>query len=149
VRYLFVFTAMILTGAAGLHADDKDKDKSSDDTPKAAETRKKLQTKITVNFKDTPLKDVIEEIKDEHVKGLTFIYDTGVSKNQAITYSGKDVTLAEAFDAMFKKNGLGYIVISGKKDAYDGSIKIKQGKERGFPITDDKDKPDKDKKDKS
>jgi autotransporter-associated beta strand protein len=43
------------------------------------------------------------------------------------------VTLAEVFDGMFKKNGLGYIVISGKNNGYDGSIQIKQGKERGFP----------------
>ena len=37
-------------------------------------------------------------------------------------------------------------LVSGKKDAYNGSILVKQGKERGSPITDapkDKDKKDK------
>jgi hypothetical protein len=120
-----------------------------DDTPKAAATRKKLQTKVTVKFKDEPLKECIDEIKDM-VPGLSILIDTkgGVSGNQTINYEGKDVTLADVFDGMFKKNGLGYVVISGKNDAYDGSVLIKQGKERGFPIKDDeKDKP-KDKKDK-
>jgi autotransporter-associated beta strand protein len=46
------------------------------------------------------------------------------------------VTLEEALDAMFKKNGLGYIVISKKNNAYDGSVQIKQGKERGSPLKD-------------
>ena len=39
---------------------------------------------------------------------------------------------------MFTKNGLGYIVVSGAKDAYNGSILIKQGKERGYPAKDKK-----------
>ena len=55
--------------------------------------------------------------------GITILYDAkgGVSGNQAINYEGKDVTLADALDGMFKKNGLGYYIRSGAKDAYDGS----------------------------
>ena len=49
-------------------------------------------------------------------------------------------------DGMFKKNGLGYYVISAKNNAYDGSILIKQGKERGFKLAGDDPKPAKDKK---
>jgi autotransporter-associated beta strand protein len=114
-------------------ADDK---AAGDDTPKAAATRKLLKKKISISFKETPLKDVVEEIKEEHVPGLSIRLDTrgGVSQNQAITYKGTGVTLEQAFDEMFKKNGLGYIVISGKNNAYDGSILIRQGKERGYPI---------------
>jgi hypothetical protein len=126
-------------------------DPGDDDTPKAAAARKKLQTKISVKFKDEPLKECIDEIK-EMVSGLSILIDSkgGVSGNQQITFEGKDVTVADVLDGMFKKNGLGYYVRSGKKDAYDGSVWIKQGKERGFPIAEgDKDKPaDKDKKDK-
>ena len=59
-----------------------------------------------------------------------------MSRNQAITYKAKGVPLEEALDAMFKKNGLGYIVISKKNNAYDGSIQIKQGKECGHPLKD-------------
>ena len=106
-----------------------------EDTPKAAKTRKLLETKITVSWKEVPLRDILEEIRDEHAKGVKFIVDTkgGVSQNQKLTFTGKDVTLAEALDKMFAKNGLGYFVISKKGNAYDGLIQIKQGKERGYP----------------
>ena len=79
---------------------------------------------------------VVEEIKEDHVPGISIRIDTkgGVSQNQAITYKGADVTLEQALDEMFKKNGLGYVVISGKNNAYDGSVLIKQGKERGYPL---------------
>jgi hypothetical protein len=117
---------------------------ADDDTAKAAETRKLLHKKISVNWKDTPLKDALEEIKDD-VKGLFFLVDTagGVSMNQKLTYSGKDVPVTEALDGAFKKLGLGYYVISQKGNARDGFVQIKKGEERGYP----KDKGgDKDKK---
>jgi autotransporter-associated beta strand protein len=125
--------ALALAAAAPGAADDK---AGSDDTPKAAAARKLLKTKVTLNFKDTRLEDAIEEIKEEHVKGLNIRLDTrgGVSRNQAITYKGTNVPLEDALDAMFKKNGLGYVVISGRNNAYDGTVFIKQGKERGYPI---------------
>jgi autotransporter-associated beta strand protein len=125
--------ALVLAPVTFCPADDKG---GGDDTPKAAATRKLLKTKITVVFKDTPLKDVIEEIKEDHVKGISIRLDTrgGVSQNQAINYKGTNVTLEDALDEMFRKNGLGYVVISGKNNAYDGSVLIKQGKERGYPI---------------
>jgi hypothetical protein len=116
---------------------------ADDDTPEAAATRKKLQQKVTFKFKDTRLEDALDEIKED--TKVTFILEKGsVSRNQAVSLDVKDVTLADALDKMFAKNGLGYIVVSGKKDAYNGSILIKQGKERGYPIKDEpKDKKDK------
>jgi autotransporter-associated beta strand protein len=130
---LALAAAVALLAASISVADDKG---AGDDTPKAAAARKLLKTKITVAFKDTRLEDAIEEIKDDHVKGINIRLDTqgGVSRNQTINYKGKDVTLEQAFDEMFKKNGLGYVVISGKNNAYDGTILIKQGKERGYPL---------------
>jgi autotransporter-associated beta strand protein len=126
--------ALALTLAAAGLADDK----GADDTPKAAATRKLLKTKVTVTFKDTRLEDMVEEIKEEHVKGVNIILDTkgGVSRNQTITYKGANVPLEQALDEMFKKNGLGYVVVSGKNNAYDGAILIRQGKERGFSLRD-------------
>lgn len=125
--------ALILAAVRIVRADDKS---ASNDTPRAAATRKLLQKKITVNFKDTRLEDVIDEIKEEHVKGISIRLDTkgGVSRNQTINYKGENVTLEKALDEMLKKNNLGYIVISDKKNAYDGSILIRQGKERGYPL---------------
>jgi autotransporter-associated beta strand protein len=113
-----------------LYADDK----SSDDTPKAAQARKLLKQKTSVEFQDTRLEDALDEIK-EQVKGLVFRLDTkgGVSRNQTINFKAEGKPVAEILDGMFKKNGLGYVVISGKNNAYDGSILIKQGKERGYP----------------
>jgi hypothetical protein len=133
VRRLIAVAVIVCVGLAGTPAADKD-----DDTPAAAKTRKLLKEKVTVEFKDTRLEDVIDELKDQ-IKGLKMQLDTkgGVSRNMTITYSGKDVTLEEALDEMFKKNDLGYIVISQKNNAYDGSIKIRKGKERGYPMTKD------------
>lgn len=132
MRRMFALTLVCLVGVLGVQAADKD-----DDTPAAAKTRKLLDKKITIKFKDTRLEDAIDELKDqEQLKGLKIIIDSkgGVSRNQTLTFDGKDVTLAEAFDKMFMKNGLGYIVISKKGNAYDGAIQIKQGKERGYPL---------------
>jgi hypothetical protein len=134
VRHVLSLTVLCILGLATF-ADEAKKD---EDTPKAAATRKKLKTKISVSFKDTRLVDAIDEIKDE-IKGLSILLDTkgGVSRNQAITFSAKEKTLEEILDGMFKKNGLGYYVISNKGNAYDGSIWIKQGKERGYPLKKD------------
>jgi hypothetical protein len=125
---LLAFAALVCVAGLTAHAADEE------DTPAAAKTRKLLQEKITVEFKDTRLEDAIDEIKD-NVKGLLIQLDTkgGVSRNQTLTYNGKDVTVEEALDGMFKKNGLGYIVISKKGNAYDGSVLIRQGRERGKP----------------
>ena len=104
MRHLVLaLAALFALSLAGLYAADDSKD-----TPKAAATRKKLKQKVTVNFKDTRLEDVVDELK-EQIKGLRMQLDTkgGVSRNQPITYKGTDVTLGEALDAMFKKNGLG------------------------------------------
>jgi hypothetical protein len=133
VRHVLSFALLFALGLA-VRAEDAGKD----DTPKAAATRKKLKQKITVNFKDTRLQDAIDEIKEE-IKGLSILLDTkgGVSRNQTITFSAKDKPLEEVLDGMFKKNGLGYYVISNKGNAYDGSVWIKQGKERGYPLKKD------------
>ena len=131
MRHLLTLAALFALCLTGAYAAD------SDDTPAAAKTRKLLKQKVDCNYKDTRLEDVVDDLK-EQVKGLRMQLDTkgGVSRNQAITYKAKGVPLEEALDQMFKKNGLGYIVISKKNNAYDGSIQIKQGKERGSPLKD-------------
>jgi hypothetical protein len=133
VRRLVAVAVIVCVGLANTPAADKD-----DDTPAAAKTRKLLKEKVTVEFKDTRLEDVLDELKDQ-VKGLKMQLDTkgGVSRNMTVTYTGEKVTLEEALDQMFKKNDLGYIVISKKNNAYDGSIQIRKGKERGYPLTKD------------
>lgn len=107
---------------------------AEEDTPKAAKTRQLLKTKVTLKFNNTRLADALDEIKEE-VKGLRFRLDSkgGVSQNIQLTGEVKDGTVEELLDVLFKKVGLGYIVISNKTDAYDGLVLIKMGKERGSP----------------
>lgn len=130
MRHLLALIACCYVCLAGLAADDK-----GDDTPKAAKARQILKQKISIDFKDTRLEDALDEIK-EQVKGLVFRLDAkgGVSRNQTLTYKADNKSIEEILDGMFKKNGLGYVVISGRNNAYDGSILIKQGKERGYPL---------------
>ena len=106
--------------------------------------------KITVDFKDALLRDVVDELKDM-VTGLKVLLDSkgGVSANSKVTYKGKDVTVAEALNGLCDNGGdLGWYVISKKGDAYNGLVKIVKSKERGYageetPAKDKKDKKDK------
>ena len=117
------------------------------DTPAAAATRKKLQAKISVDYKDVPLKEIMDDIKqkvnDATGTDLSITMDNpgGVSNNSTLSYSAKDKTVAEILDGMFKNNDLGYVVISKEyktyKTRYDGWLLIVKGKE---PAAKDKDK---------
>src|SRR5262245_10692350 len=107
------------------------------DTPAAANTRKKLLTKVSVDFQDEHLseclKEIARQIEEASNAKLSVFYDTGVSQNQRLTYAAKDQSVADVLDGMLKKNTLGYVVFSKEKDRYDGWLKIKQGNERGYP----------------
>jgi hypothetical protein len=106
----------------------------ADDTAKAAATRKILKTKkITVDFKEDLLKDVMDEIK-EKAPGIKIMLDTkgGVSQNIKVSFSGKDKTVEEVLNGLFEKSDLGYYIISVDKNAYDGLIKVTKGGERGY-----------------
>jgi hypothetical protein len=126
---------------------DKDKKEEKKDKPKdtekAAATRKALDSKISVDYKDTLVqdvaKDLAEKIKDASKTDVTVKVDSlisGLTRNQKINYTGKDKPVTEILDEMGKKNGLGYIVISGKygtkypKD--DGTLLITKGEDRGY-----------------
>jgi hypothetical protein len=115
----------------------------SNDTPKAAATRKTLKTKVSVDYKDTPLSEVIDDIKDQvkekskRALGVRLDNKGGVSNNTKFTYKAEDKSLEEVLDEMFKKNDLGYIVVSQQGSAYDGTILIVKGKARGYPAKQD------------
>ncbi|MHB1424726.1 MAG: hypothetical protein ACYC3I_16270 [Gemmataceae bacterium] len=128
--------AAFLVGLVDLSAADEEKD-----TPKAAATRKLLKTKLTVEYKDTSLRDVVadikEQIKDKTKKNLSVLIDTkgGVSLNTKFTYKADDKPLEEVLDEMFKKNDLGYLVL--QKGAYPGALQIVKGNARGYPAKKD------------
>src|SRR5438128_1662797 len=122
-RFLILSAVFVLCTAAA----------QAEDTPAVAKTRDKLKQKISVEFKDTQLKDVVDELKDK-VEGLTFLLDQkgGVSGNKKFTYKAADKPLEGILDEMFKKENLGYYVIGKEEKAYEGSIRVKVGNERGF-----------------
>jgi hypothetical protein len=127
-----VAACVFLAGVSDVRG-QKTADKLTDKAKKAKEALKSL---VTVEFEDVPLKEAVAELKDQ-VKGVFIQLDTkgGVSQNGKLSYKGKDVTLEDALDGMFKKNGLGYVIISNKKDAYDGAILVKPSKDRGTILT--------------
>jgi hypothetical protein len=147
-RFFAVALALLLAPVAAWAADT--------DTPKAAATRKKLQDKVTVEYKESMLREVLDDLK-EQVKGLTTLEDTkgGVSLNSRITYKAKDKPAAEVLSDICDKYDLGWFIISNTANGYDGSVRITKGKERGYeagkepdktaadkPKTDTKPKPD-------
>jgi hypothetical protein len=109
------------------------------DTPKAAATRKKLEKKISVDYKDTLFRDVMDDLKDQG--DLTFLPDTknGVNLNLKVTYKAQDKPLEEVLNAISDKADTGWYIITTNK-AYEGSIKITRGKERGYEAGKEPDK---------
>jgi K+-sensing histidine kinase KdpD len=125
--------ACLVSGLVALNAADK-----ADDSAKAAVTRQLLKTKVSVDYKDTTLTEIVddlkEQIKEKKKKTISVLKDNkgGVSNNTKFTYKADNKPLEEVLDEMFKKNDLGYIVISQKGNAYDGALKIVKGKARGY-----------------
>jgi hypothetical protein len=127
IRCLGAALALLCIGVA---APD---DKKPADSPIVAKTRKKLETKVSVDFKDERLKDVLKELEE---KGeVKFRLDTkgGVSQNMAVTYQAEEKSLREVLDGIFKGKGLGYIIHrkQNNSDRYEGYIDIVQGDQRG------------------
>jgi hypothetical protein len=118
------------------------------DSPAAAATRKKLKQKISVNFKETRLRDVAAEIQKKLDNRVSIKIDNegGVSNNLTLTYRAKDKPVDKMFDEMFAKNQLGYVIISNPKDRKDGFVIIKKGHQRGYDKGEEP-APGKDKKD--
>src|SRR5262245_43933686 len=87
----------------------------AEDTPKAEAMRKILKTtKLTVEFDDMRLEEIMEELK-EKVAGFKFLLDSkgGVSRNSKLTYKAKDQTVEEVLNGLCTKGGdLGWYVIS-------------------------------------
>jgi hypothetical protein len=151
VRRLLWTVALCTAGVGTLWAAER----ASKDTPAAAKTRKKLKQKLSVDFKDTRLRDVAITIQKELDNRVSIKLDNdgGVSNNLTITYSADNKPLEVIFDEMFAKNQLGYVVISNARDRRDGFIIIKKGKQRGYEAgaepsntaAKDREKPDADK----
>jgi hypothetical protein len=108
-------------------------EKKSADSPLVAKTRKKLDTAISVDFKDERLKDVVKELEEK--AEVKFRLDTkgGVSQNMAFTYKAEEKPLRQVLADLFQGKGLGYVVHrkQNANDRYEGYLDIVQGDQRG------------------
>ncbi len=140
-RWAVAVLAVALAGAVLAAAEP------AKDTTAAAFTRtKKLKGKVTVEAKNTPLKEILDDIsgqlQDQKLGPISAQYDIGISGNTRTTVSVKDVSAEEALDKLFGSLELGYVVVSKDKDRYDGWIKIVKGAARGYePGAEPKDAP--------
>jgi hypothetical protein len=136
----------LVSGAA--QKDEKKDDKKDDkaaakDTGKptsAAElTRTKaLKAKMSVDFTGARLGDVLKEFAAQvDMKAdvqLMWTYGPNFPFAEKVTYSCKSKPLDEALDELFKKGGLGYIVVSKDGDKRDGWVLLTTTGERGSEI---------------
>src|SRR5437588_10844989 len=135
-RFIVVCSVFALL-VTGFWAFGKEKESA-----KAAATRKKLQEKISVDYQDEPIRNVVDDLKSK-VKGLgskIVWVGGGVCGNITLSCKAEDKTLAEILDTLFKGKDLGYVVVSKEGNAYDGALLIKKGKERGYPAGEEPDK---------
>ncbi len=140
----------VLLGVGVLADAQEKKPTKLEDSPVVAATRKKLETRISKDFKDQKLEECLKEIEDE--TELKFRYAEGVSRNQSVTFAAKDQTVKEILSGMFKGRGLGFVVHrkQNANDRYEGYVDIVQGEQRGDETppkketkADSKPKPDK------
>ncbi len=132
MRHLWIAAALVAVAVGPAVAQSKKKD-----SPAVAAARKKLTTPVTVDYKETRLEEVMEDLKKQ-VENLSIKLDNagGVSNNITVTYKATEKPLAEVLDGMFKRNDLGYVIGEKKGDAkyrYRGWLIIKKGKYRGEP----------------
>jgi hypothetical protein len=117
------------------------------DTPAQTAMRKAVKdTKISVEWKDTQVKDVAAELADAlqsaGVKGAKVKIDTlvnGLTLNMKVSLTAKNKTIAEVLDELGKKHMLGYVIL-GKDDPKakyakhkkaDGTLLLTKSDERG------------------
>jgi len=108
------------------------------DTPAAAQTRTKLlKVKVTGNFSDVRLGDVLKEfaaqvdMRTEMI--LMWTYGPGFPFDRKVTYSCKDKPLEDALDELLDRIGEpGYVVVSKEGDKYDGWVRLTNAGERGY-----------------
>jgi hypothetical protein len=114
---------------------------AADDTPKAAKTRAKLSMPVSVEWKDTLFRAVVDELNDD-VPALGIRADTknGVNLNQKITYKAKEKPVGEVLNELCDKFEMGWYIISNKANGYDGTVYFTRGKERGYEAGKEPDK---------
>ena len=105
------------------------------ETPSAQSARKKLQQKISVEWKDIGIKAITDDIKREMDQPVAFKIDntTGISNNSKMTYKADNKTVEQILNDLSDKGEFGWFIKSDPKDRNDGWIIIRKykDKERG------------------
>jgi hypothetical protein len=107
-----------------------------EETPSAQAARKKLKQKISIDEKEIGFKAMLDAIKGEMEKPVSFKIDnmSGISNNSKVTYTGKDKTVEEVLNELADKFDFGWYVVSNAKDRNDGWVMVRKfkDKERGY-----------------
>lgn len=102
----------------------------------AKSTRKKLQQKISVDWKEIGVKVITEDIKREMDPPVAFKIDntSGVSNNYKVSFKADNKTVEEILSGLSEKGEFGWFIKSDPKDRNDGFVIIRKykDKERGF-----------------
>jgi hypothetical protein len=112
---------------------------SGKDSPAAERTRAKLlKAKVTVEFKNVMLREVLKEfaaqVEMQAERPVMWTYTAGVPADKPVTYACKNKPLDAALDEVFKGLGLGYVVVSQDDQPRDGWVRITRGAERGYGV---------------
>jgi hypothetical protein len=104
------------------------------ETPAAKATRKRLTTKISVDWDNVTLKVALDEIKSELDDRVSFKIDnvSGVSNNTKVKLKVDNQPVTKILDELCTKYDWGYVVLSKPGDRYDGWIIIRKSNERGY-----------------
>lgn len=143
---LFALSAALLVGPFGLPeppvaARQKDEKKDGKTGPgnltTAAEQTlsRALKAKVSGSFTDVRLGDILKEfaaqVETTAEVPLLWAYGPAFPYAQKVTYRCTDRPLEAALDELFKKGGLGYVVVSNDGDRRDGWVLLTTTGERG------------------
>jgi hypothetical protein len=107
------------------------------DTSLADRTRTKLlKVKVSASFEKVSLRDVLKELAGQVEmaveRPVMWTYADSIPADTPVSYSCKNKALDAVLDELFKKHGLGYVVISKMDDKHDGWVRVTKGDERGY-----------------
>lgn len=99
------------------------------DSPAAEHTRMKLlKTKVTVDFKNYPLREALKEfaaqVEMQAERPVMWTYPEDIQPGQKVTYSCNNKPLDAALGELCTKLKLGYVVVSGEDDPRDGWVRV-------------------------
>ncbi len=110
--------------------------RAQEESPAAKATRKRLKQKITIDWKDTRIKEAADDLKREldGRLGIKIDNESGISNNFKVTLTAKDQPVEKILNDLCDRYELGYYVVSNPKDRYDGWVVLRKSKykERGY-----------------